>query len=87
VTLTVLNLLDECTGEINRAVLRSMVHRRAMADYGALTPRSLRQAQRYYASVIAQRKAGWRQRHGLPVKITITTPFGRPAEGVRRSAF
>ena len=41
-TVTLNNLIDEQTGQTNRAVLRGLVHRRAMADYGAMTPRSLR---------------------------------------------
>jgi hypothetical protein len=38
------NLIDEETGRTNRDVLRGLVHRRAMAEYGAITPRSLREA-------------------------------------------
>jgi hypothetical protein len=85
--LTLNNLIDETTGRTNRAVLRGLVHRRAMADYGAITPRSIRSSQRYYASLLAQMLTGWRMRHGVPVRMDEITPYGRHRDGVRRSAF
>ena len=81
------NLIDEATGQTNRAVLRGLVHRRAMADYGELSPRSIRSAQRYYGPLLAQRLTGWRQRHGKPIATVTVSAFGSPREGVRRSAF
>lgn len=81
------NLIDEETGQTNRAVLRGLVHRMAMADYGAITPRSLRSSQRYYACLLAQRLTGWRIRHGVPIQTVTVTPFGEQHDGVRRSAF
>ena len=81
------NLIDESTGRTNRAVLRSLVHRRAMADYGTITPRSLRSSQRYYACLLAQRLSGWRTRHGVPVRMVEITAYGEQRDGVRRSAF
>jgi hypothetical protein len=81
------NLIDQETGETNRAVLRGLVHRRAMADYGELSPRAIRSAQRYYGPLLAQMLTGWRTRHGKPVKMVTVSAFGAPREGVRRSAF
>jgi hypothetical protein len=81
------NLIDESTGLTNRAVLRGLVHRRAMADYGELSPGAIRTSQRYYGPLLAQMKTGWRQRHGLPVAGVVVTPYGKERDGVRRSAF
>jgi hypothetical protein len=81
------NLIDEATGQTNRAVLRALVHRRAMADYGALSPRAIRSAQRYYGPLLAQRLSGWRIRHGKPVTMVTISAFGTGRDGVRRSAF
>jgi hypothetical protein len=81
------NLIDEATGQTNRAVLRGLVHRRAMADYGELSPRSIRSAQRYYGPLLAQRLSAWRSRHGKPVAMVTVSAFGTPRDGVRRSQF
>jgi hypothetical protein len=81
------NLIDETTGRTNRDVLRGLVHRRAMADYGAIAPKSLRSSQRYYACLLAQRLFGWRIRHGVPVRMVEVTAYGEQRDGVRRSAF
>ena len=81
------NLIDQETGQTNRAVLRGLVHRRAMADYGELSPRSIRSSQRYYGALLAQMLAGWRQRNGKPVRMVAITPFCKQQDGVRRSAF
>jgi hypothetical protein len=81
------NLIDEETGRTNRDVLRGLVHRRAMAEYGAITPRSLRESHRYHACLLAQRLTGWRTRHGVPVRMIEITAYGEPRDGVRRSAF
>jgi hypothetical protein len=45
--LTVNNLVDETTGETKISVLKGLARRRAMADYGAITPRSLRSGLRH----------------------------------------
>ena len=84
---TLNNLIDEETGLTNRDVLRALVHRRAMADYGAITPRSLRSSPRYYGCLLAQRLSGWRTRHGVPVRMVEITAYGEQRDGVRRSAF
>jgi hypothetical protein len=81
------NLIDQETGHTNRAVLRGLVHRRAMADYGELSPRAIRSSQRYYGPLLAQMLTGWRQRNGRPVAMVTITAFGAPREGVRRSEF
>jgi hypothetical protein len=81
------NLIHEETGLTNRDVLRALVHRRAMADYGAITPRSLRSSQRHYACLLAQRLTGWRTRHGAPIRMVEITAYGAERDGVRRSAF
>jgi hypothetical protein len=85
--LTLNNLIDAETGETNTAVFKALVRRRAMADYGALSPRALRASLRYYAGMLPERKAAWRQRHGLPVSTAMMTPYGKQRDGVRRSAF
>jgi hypothetical protein len=85
--LTVSNLVDEATGETNIAVLRGLARRRAFADYGAITPRSLRSAIRHYSDALAQMQTAWRERHGLPVEYVMVTSYGVPRDGVRRSTF
>jgi hypothetical protein len=86
-TLTQSNLIDEATGETNTAVLKALARRRALADYGAICPRSLRSALQFYTSVLAQMQCAWRERHGLPVEYVMMRPYGRLREGVRRSTF
>jgi hypothetical protein len=81
------NLVDSETGLTNRAVLRGLVHRRAMADYGNLSPRAIRSSQRYYGPLLAQMLSAWRQNHGPPIRAVTITAFGTAREGVRRSAF
>ena len=85
--LTVSNLVDEATGETNIAVLKGLARRRALADYGAITPRSLRSALHHYSDALAQMQTAWRERHGLPVEYVMMTAYGTPRAGVRRSAF
>jgi hypothetical protein len=85
--LTIHNLVDEDTGETNTTVLKALARRRAMADYGAITPRSLRSALQYYAGLLPEKQCAWRMRHGLPVAMTTTTAYGKQRDGVRRSAF
>lgn|SRR5665213_825850 len=85
--LSVNNLIDEATGQTNRAVLRGLVHRRAMADYGELSPRAIRSSQRYYGPLLAQMLCGWRQRNGKPVAYVTVSAFGASRDGVRRSQF
>ncbi|WP_407166604.1 hypothetical protein [Bradyrhizobium sp. ORS 111] len=85
--LTINHLIVEETGDVNIAVLKGLAHRRAMADYGAITPRSLRSAIREYAGMIPQLQTAWRERHGLPVDYVMVTAFGPARDGVRRSAF
>jgi hypothetical protein len=80
------NLIDQETGQTNRAVLRGLVHRRAMADYGELSPRAIRSSQRY-GPLLAQMLSAWRQRNGKPVAMATITAFGAPRDGVRRSKF
>jgi hypothetical protein len=60
-----------------------------MADYGAITPRSLRSALSYYAGMIPELQCAWRYRHGLPVATTMMAPYTtkRATNGVRRSSF
>jgi hypothetical protein len=81
------NLIDEETGETNLAVLKALSRRRAMADFGALSPRYLRQSLRYYGGMIPQMQAAWRQRQGLPIDAVMVAPYGKQSDGVRRSAF
>lgn len=85
--LTLNQLVDEQTGEVNLTVLKGLARRRALADYGAISPRSLRSAVREYAGIIPQLQTAWRERHGLPVDYVPVTAFGTAREGVRRSAF
>jgi hypothetical protein len=81
------NLIDEATGQINRSILKGLVHRRAEADFGSLSPAAIRAAQRYYGPILAQRKASWRQRNSLSVRTSVMPPYGKQRDGVRRSAF
>ena len=70
------------------AVFKGLAHRRAMADCGAICSRSPRSALRDYGGVLAQMQCASRERHGLPVVyVMMGRPYGRPREGVRRSAF
>jgi hypothetical protein len=85
--LTPNNLLDQTTGEVNLAVLKGLARRRALHDYGAITPRSLRSALREYAGMIPELQCAWRERHELPVTTTMITAYGHARQGVRRSAF
>lgn len=81
------SLIDEETGEVNLGILKALARRRAMQDYGAITPRSLRSALREYAGMIPEKQCAWRMRRGLPVATTLITPYGAARDGVRRSAF
>lgn len=85
--LSLKNLIDDATGQTNRAVLRGLVHRRAIADDGAITPKSLRSSQRYYASLLAQLLSGWQTRHGVPMRMVTVTAYGKQRDGIRRSQF
>lgn len=87
--ITIHNLIDVDTGEVNFGVLKALSRRRAMSEYGAITPRSLRSALAYYAGLIPEKQCAWRMRNGLPVATTMAAPFTtkRPSNGVRRSAF
>lgn len=68
-------------------ILKGLIHRRAEADFGSLSPAAIRAAQRYYGQIVAQRKASWRGRNSLPVRASSMTPYGKQQDGVRRSAF
>jgi hypothetical protein len=81
------DLIDVDTGEVNLSVLKSLARRRAMQDYGSLSPRAVRQALRYFGGMIPERQAAWRQRNGLPVASSTITSFAKEIDGVRRSAF
>jgi len=85
--LTVANLIDHATGKTNLPVLKAMTRRRAMADYGNTSPRAIRQALRFYGSIIEQHRAAWCQRNGQTVEMIMVSPFGKQRDGVRRSAF
>lgn len=85
--LTLNNLINEETGETNREVFKGLCRRRAMADYGDLSPRALRSSIRYYGNLVDQMSDAWRMRRGLPVAMTSISSFGGSREGVRRSAF
>jgi hypothetical protein len=76
--LTVSNLIDETTGETNIVVLKGLARRRALAEYGAISPRSLRSALRHYSDALAQMQTAWRERHGLPVEYVMVTSYGTP---------
>jgi hypothetical protein len=49
--LTLENLITE-DGDVDPAVYRHMVRRRAQTEYGSLAPRALRAAIRHYAAII-----------------------------------
>lgn len=86
-TLTIRNMIDEETGEVKMWVLKGLARREAMLTWGEITPRSLRAAVRMVADAIPEMRCAWRQRHGLPVAMSIITPYGTARDGVRRSAF
>jgi hypothetical protein len=86
-TLTPNNLIDEATGETNREVFKGLCRRRAMADYGDLSPRALRSSIRYYGNLVDQMACAWRMRHGLPVEMVMVTPYGSQGEHALRSTF
>jgi hypothetical protein len=85
--LTLSKLINEETGETNREVFKGLCRRRAMADFGDLSPHALRSSIRYYGNLVDQMACAWRMRHGLPVAMTTISAFGEAREGVRRSAF
>ena len=86
-SLTLNNLIDEQTGETNRAVLKGLCRRRAMADYGGLSPRALRSSLRYYGDMVDQMACAWRMRRGLHVASTMMTPYGNQGDHALRSTF
>ncbi len=59
------DLIDEASGLVNTTALRSMIRRRAMNDYGAVCPRSIRLAGQFYRSHIAAQQDDWKSRHGV----------------------
>jgi hypothetical protein len=81
------NLINEETGETNREVFKGLCRRRAMADFGNLSPRALRSSIRYYGNLVDQLSCAWRQRHGLPVATTMVTPYGDEGRFCLRSTF
>jgi hypothetical protein len=85
--LTVSNLVDETTGKLRLSVLKGLSRRRAIADYGEISPRSLRSSIRFYGDALAQMQSAWKERHGLPIEYVMVTSYGPPRDGVRRSAF
>ena len=85
--LTLNQLIDEATGETNRSVFKALCRRRAMADYGDLSPRALRSSIRYYGYLVDQMACAWRQRHGLPIATTMMTPYGKQGDHALRSTF
>jgi hypothetical protein len=85
--LHITNLINEENGRTNTAVLKAMSRRRALADYGELSPRALRSSLRYYSNIRDQLYDAWRMRHGLPVEIVLISPYGKQRDGIRRSAF
>ncbi len=86
-TLTIANLTDRQTGQLNRDVYAAMVRREAMRTFGSTAPRYIRQAAKLYRDHVAQQQLAWRQRHGLTVATSLVSAFGAAADGVRRSAF
>lgn len=84
---TTANLIRECDGQINRPVLKAMVRREAMRTFGSTAPRFIREAMKLYSSLVLQSQTAWRERHGLAVETSLISAYGRPVDGVRRSAF
>lgn len=78
------DLIQNETGAINRAALRSMVRRRANAQYGAICPKSIREATAHYRPIIEALQYEWRHTHGLPVE-TVTISYQPKAIGSLRS--
>jgi hypothetical protein len=85
--LSLSNLINDETGETNREVFKGLCRRRAMADYGDLSPRALRSSIRYYDNLVEQMACAWRMRRGLPVPTVMVTPYGKQGEHALRSTF
>jgi hypothetical protein len=81
------DLLDADTGEVNLWAVKALARREALATFGSTAPRYLRAALGSVTNIIPQLQAAWRQQHGQPVQTSNVVPFGKPADGVRRSAF
>lgn len=81
------DLIDEDTGRVNWAVLKSLARVDALRDSATPTRRALRSTLRYYKCLADQGEYGWRMRRGLPVEVVSITPYGKQRDGVRRSAF
>lgn len=86
-TFTYRDLIDETTGLVNTVALRSMIRRRAMSDYGAVCPRSIRAAGQWYRPHIAAQQDDWKRRHGV-ARVLADMPVDLAARldapGVRR---
>ena len=85
--LTLNNLINEETGETNREVFKGLCRRRAMADFGDLSPRALRSSIRYYGNLVDQMACAWGMHHGLSVATTMVTPYGKQGVHALRSTF
>lgn len=83
--LTYANLVTD-QGAVNLTVLKAMARRRAMNESGAVTPRSLRTAVRYYGEFLPGLLREKRRALGLPVDAGVAVNMGHAADGVSREA-
>jgi hypothetical protein len=81
--ITVSNLLDQETGELNRDIFAALVRRCAMQTFGSTAPRYLRQSAKMYRDHFTDQRLAWRTARGLPVATSMVAPF----EGGFGSAF
>jgi hypothetical protein len=81
--ITVSNLLDQETGELNRDIFAALVRRYAMQTFGSTAPHYLRQSAKMYRDHFIDQRLAWRTARGLPVPTSMVAPF----EGGFGSAF
>jgi hypothetical protein len=85
-------MICQITGEIDPIIVAEAAKVRAAHQFGSpdFPPSYLREATAWCQDRAEGMRLCWRDHHGLPRErqeyVTIT-PFGRPGEGVRRSAF
>lgn len=76
-------------GELDRTVYRHMVRRRAMNEYGALSPMAMREAISHYSAIIPILQRRKREALGLPaipVKLVPMMDTGWRPDGLSREA-
>jgi hypothetical protein len=73
--ITVSNLIDADTGELNRDIFAALVRKYARETFGSTAPRYLRQSAKLYRDHFTDQRLAWRQARGLPVATSMISPF------------